>query len=213
MVAMVVTCAPLAVSLDIGEILIGSSYTHDYREMQGAQSSITNNISYAGITAREICSDSGRQEKIREILKPYINTTGRYPELRVCCYQWETLNCCRCEKCCRTIVGLILEGIDPKRAGFPIDDRTLMYIKRKLTKGEFTRTPLEVYFWKEIQGQIPPTLSHDLLNAREFFAWLKNFDIKVSAPKKSLRSRLLSKFPSGIQPLVVSSYNWVKRLR
>lgn len=213
MVAMVGTCAPLSIVFDIGEILIGSSYTGDYREMQGAQSAITNSISYAGITATEVCSDSGRQVKIREILKPYIQTTGHCPELRVCCNQWEILNCCRCEKCCRTIVGLVLEGIDPKRVGFPVGGNILKYIKGKLLEGEFTQTLLEVYFWKEIQRQIPPTLSHDIYGGREFFAWLKKFDIKASAPKKSLRNRLLSKFPSGIQSFIVSLYNWVKRLR
>ena len=75
---------------------------------------------------------------------------------------------------------MILEDIDPRTVGFPVADKILSHIKRELSSGRFTRKPLEVLFWKDIQEHIPHCLEHDLYGARAFFDWFRDLDIAVS---------------------------------
>ena len=52
----------------------------------------------------------------------FSKNTGKKIPLRVC---WESSggsNCCNCEKCWRTILGVYAEGFDPHDFGFDYDD-------------------------------------------------------------------------------------------
>jgi hypothetical protein len=203
-------CAPLSVVLTLGCVLMSSTFTeYEYQNIEGSNSLIINYIRWADVEVAQVDSESDRQEKIRELLKLHIENTGYYPTLRSCCYQWEVLNCCHCEKCLRTITGLILEGINPKKVGFPVEDNILAFVKQELQAQKFPRKPIEALFWKDIQKHIPSSLEHDLYGAREFFKWFREFDIKAPVCKESLRRmrrRFAYSIPSSIRPLAYSAY-------
>jgi hypothetical protein len=59
--------------------------------------------------------------KIHNITQ-YSKESGKKVPLRVC---WESSggsNCCNCEKCWRTILGIYAEGFEPKEFGFEYDN-------------------------------------------------------------------------------------------
>lgn len=67
-----------------------------------------------------------RQDKIK-IIADYIRS-GKKVQLRVCWEEKDGKNCSCCEKCICTIVGLLLEDIDPNIAGFNIDKNEIKNI-------------------------------------------------------------------------------------
>ncbi len=72
-----------------------------------------------------------RQEKIHHITHFY-EQTGQKISLRVC---WESAggsNCCNCEKCWRTILGIYAEGYSPHTFGFSFDKKQLRKLSRKM---------------------------------------------------------------------------------
>lgn len=62
-----------------------------------------------------------RQDKVANLVM-FSHNTGIPVNLRVC---WESKggsNCCKCEKCFRTIFAIYAEGADPREFGFNFDD-------------------------------------------------------------------------------------------
>ena len=190
--AMLSLCAPLTKD-EIGTILIGSSArAQDFKYPWGSTSFIDNKLSWADVKIVNDCTEFNRQEKIRYVLKEYIKAKESYPFLRVCNSSARAssgdLNCGKCEKCLRTISGLVLENIDPNMCGFNIDSRIFDYIKQSFVNRtlKITENPGTVLFdqtapgttqWKFIQREIPNEISHNLHNSKEFFEWFRNFDL------------------------------------
>jgi len=176
-------CAPLATVERIGMVYIASSLTHDFHYPLGLDLTTGNNISWANVKVSQDGYELTRQEKIRYAIKNYIRDTGNYPFIRVCNKKKDDkLNCSDCEKCYRAITGLVLEGIDPNNCGFTVDSRTFYSIKRKFINRKFIFPQTCVFLWKDIQRHIPETIDHNLYNSKEFFRWLKDFDIVENNP-------------------------------
>ena len=75
-----------------------------------------------------------RQDKLRNIVQFSNNAKSILP-LHVC---WETQtgkNCCKCEKCYRTMTGLILENADPVDYGFPDVEKELPLMQERMAFG------------------------------------------------------------------------------
>ena len=166
-------CAPLTTKR-IGTVLIAATHTSDFKEPWGSHPSIDNNIAWADVKVIHDGYELSRQEKIKYIAK--------YPEylthLKVCFSSGSNYNCCRCEKCLRTIIALILEGRDPKKCNFNIDDlKIFKYIKACLVKGKFEDGKNEIFMWQDIQEHIPEQFNNDMQGSKEFFTWFKGFDL------------------------------------
>lgn len=85
---------------------------------------IDNHVRFANCKVVHDGFEFGRQNKIKNIVD-YCKRTGEFIPLHVC---WESQtgeNCCHCEKCYRTMVGLIVEVEDPQNYGF---DKTQTFI-------------------------------------------------------------------------------------
>lgn len=166
-------CAPLTTK-GIGTVLIAASHTHDFKEPWGSHPSIDNNIAWADVKVIHDGYELSREDKIKYIAK--------YPEylsnLRVCFSSHSNYNCCRCEKCLRTITALILEGMDPRNCNLNIDDKKIFrYIKACLVKGRFEDGKNEIFMWTDIQKHIPEQFNNEMLGSKEFFTWFKEFDL------------------------------------
>jgi len=185
-------CAPLTCVENIGTLLLASSFTSEFNYPWGSHPLIDNNICWADTRVVHDGYEMTRQEKIRYILKEYIKKTGNYPVLRVCMnYEATGANCRKCEKCCRSITGLVLEDIDPNKCGFNVDARTLNFVKGSLINAKFfgrkalaeRRAKLinriyPVFEWEDIQNHIPEIIDNDLYDSKKFFEWFKYFDIR-----------------------------------
>lgn len=82
---------------------------------------IDNYVRFCGCNVVHDGYEFTRQMKVHNITQ-FSKNTGKKIPLRVC---WESSggsNCCNCEKCWRTILGVYAEGFDPHDFGFDYDD-------------------------------------------------------------------------------------------
>lgn len=100
----------------------------------GSDESIDGRVRFAG--ARVVHDGYGypRQAKVRNIVQ-YAAASGRKVSLRVCWASKASDNCCRCEKCFRTMTALYAENADPHAYGFHYDERTLNLAARDMRVG------------------------------------------------------------------------------
>ena len=180
-------CVPLTVVKHIGILFIAATHTQEFNYPWGSHSLIDNKLSWTDVKVVHDGYEQSRQEKIRRVLKSYIKNNRRYPPLRVCYSQFRDFNCSKCEKCCRTITGLVLENIDPNKCGFNINHNFFDFLKRNLIKGRYTFFPDEVFMWKDIQRYIPKKMSHNLYDSKEFFRWFRDFDVAINAEKRYMK--------------------------
>ncbi len=115
--------APLAWALGIKTCYIASSFTEaDKGKVTCASDpSIDNHVRFCGARVIHDGYDSCRQDKVRRIAE-YARACRTQVRLRVC---WESrggANCCRCEKCLRTMLALYAERADPNQFGFSCGD-------------------------------------------------------------------------------------------
>jgi len=146
-------------------------------------------------------SSVNRHEKISRLKKLFEDNRLH---IRVCWADTEyllkqnELNCSKCEKCLRTIASLTLEGIDPNKCGFQIDDSTFKIMKYLIEKRYLTKQHLTLW-WKPIQEAIPENITQDFHGSKSFFKWFKtiNLDSYAAEYKTSLLT-LYTIFPYWI---------------
>jgi hypothetical protein len=181
-------CAPISNTECIGNIFIASSVNPIDRKNGGIWGShplIDNRFSWGTTKIVHHGDQLSRQEKIRFVLKPYIQRTRDYPFLRVCYSQFQELNCGKCEKCMRTIAGLILEGIDPNTCGFKVDNDFFESLKEYLIANlSILQRHSNTEMWFDIQSHIPEKISADMYNSKEFFKWFRTFDLSQQSKQK-----------------------------
>lgn len=181
-------CAPLSKE-GFGTLLIASTRgpqkPGEIRPPLGSSPLIDEKISWADVKVIHDGYYLNRQQKIKYVLKKYFDSSNHL-FLRVCTEALNALNCSECKKCLPTIIGLLLEGIDPNKCGFKIDENTLLKLKSSFLNETFeifendAISPCFIYRtdeWKEIQGEIPQNITTSLYNSKEFFEWLKSFDL------------------------------------
>lgn len=203
--------APLTVVKNVGIVILASSFTRDFNFPWGSHPSLDNNICWGNTKVVHDGFDTTRQEKIMYIIREYVQETGKFPPLKVCSrYKLTGKNCGSCEKCSRTITGLLSEGVDPNKCGFNITSDSLMEIKKILESGGFfgrrgiCERPAKVinrlypiFEWEDIQKHLPKTFNQNLYDSEEFFEWFRCFDI---------RKRVTQIKPSQIPSLFLYSF-------
>ncbi len=112
--------APVAWHENIGTVYISSSFAPEYQDKYKCAShpSIDNHVRFCGTEVIHDGYNLNRQEKIRQISDFAMEKDLSVP-LHVCWEKHGGDNCCHCEKCWRTMLGLYAEGLDPRQYGFP----------------------------------------------------------------------------------------------
>ncbi len=205
--------APLTVVKSIGTLLMASGITSDYKDPEKvdfyqtpgwASNYIHGNLGWADTITLYDAIELTRQEKIGLILKEELTKKDHNFELRVCGfpYYWvakdDAINCNNCEKCWRTIVGLVVAGIDPNHCGFRIDENFFPALRHQFISNqkEFLKSEGILYLWQDIQKYIPTARdlknSKDLYNSNKFFNWFRNFDLSKRGinPNRTYTRRL-----------------------
>jgi hypothetical protein len=110
--------APLSHVYGIDKIYIASSTTKETDAFWGSTPAVDNEIKWAGVSVVHDGYEADRAEKIDTLVKFAEEKEVDFP-VKVCYSNRTTaLNCSRCDKCCRTILLIILSGTDPNRFGF-----------------------------------------------------------------------------------------------
>jgi hypothetical protein len=101
------------------------------------------------------------------------------------------LNDCICSKCLLTIAQLVIAGIDPNRCGFRVDESTFARMKAFVMSKKSLRLSQQWYGIKEL---VQNGVDFELPGSREFFKWLRDFDL-VSVERNWFYSDLYMSLP------------------
>ena len=188
--------APYAYLHGLSKIYIASSNCPADGAVRCASNPLTDNqVRFANAQVIHDGFEFSRQDKVRNIVE-YVRATADPLSVHVC---WESQsggNCCRCEKCYRTMVGLIAEGADPAEYGFEHTADTLNYLRRYLIIGcedkgvlrrqwthiqkrlkENARAVRKLPYWKQVRWMLHADFSHPESLKMPFHlrTWLSGF--------------------------------------
>ena len=126
--------APYAYLHGLSKVYIASSNCPADGPVRCSSNPLTDNhVRYANAKVVHDGFECSRQDKVRDIVD-YVKHTGDQVSLHVCWESQSGSNCCRCEKCYRTMIGLIAEGADPVDYGFSSTRSTIQNLQRYLIR-------------------------------------------------------------------------------
>jgi hypothetical protein len=172
-------CAPVTASRSIGTLIRAVMYPREYETSASAHRRINESTFWADVKTVYDCGELSRQEKIKYLC---LEENRRYLyHLHVCndSSLAGSVNCGRCEKCLRTIAGLLLEGADPATCNFNMDAGILSYLRKCFEKGKIELNSGKKYMWADIQRYIPEEIATDMYGSRDFFKWLRTYDLSA----------------------------------
>ncbi|MFZ7138730.1 MAG: hypothetical protein ACOWW1_09980 [archaeon] len=186
-------CAPIAYLHGYPKVFLGSAGEGNLA-YPDAQPIFVNELKWSGTEAFLADATVRRQDKIARIAK-YVRNSHELV-IRSCLSSAEGFNCSECHKCRRTIVGLILEDIDPNAVGFSVDKDTLSEIRRDFESGSIYLSGADILFWRDFQQRIDSKKDY-LWDNKKFFNWLAHINIEdYSIPKLSLRLKIVDQILS-----------------
>ncbi|MBW5448374.1 hypothetical protein GE107_20225 [Cohnella sp. CFH 77786] len=194
-IGMVGLCAPLAYMLGIGNLYVPSALPPKLARAvpDGSNTLINNQIRWTGTKVQLEGEELTRQDKVG-LIADYIRSRDSDLTVRVCWSNKEYGNCGRCEKCSRTIAALLAEGIDPRRAGFPVTPETVEHIRQQLPKW-LSSSELRVEYWNEVRARGMENDARIREEDRAFFAWLRSRNLSSYYRKRSAKKMLLDLIP------------------
>jgi len=195
------SCAPVAAAEGVGILRIAASRTEAFEEPWGSNPQVDEKLAWGGTRVVHDSYDLSRQQKIDSLIAPFLRGTKETIPLRACGSTKskervvrKMLNCERCEKCVRTIVGLLAGGVDPKACGFGMGYFSAESLRRGLEEGGL-RLPKSVWdLWVDIQASVRkqrPEEFPSMYDARPFFEWMRGYDLSRNLYKPSLATRVL----------------------
>lgn len=186
--------APYAYINKVSKVYIASSFTEkDKGKVTCASDPTIDN--FIRMASCKIIHDGykfTRQDKVHNIVAFKKNNNKNF-ELRVC---WESeggKNCCSCEKCYRTIYGIIAEKANPREFGFDIDN--INKIEDEL-KHKIVLSNILIPLWKDIQNRF--------IENKEFlyeqYKWI--YKINFDNINNNCRKNFINKFINKIKRII-----------
>lgn len=167
--------APIAYIMKKDIIYIAASYTVSDKGKYTCASdpTIDNYLRFCDTHIVHDGYNHSRQDKINNIIN-FSKSNKTEVKIRVC---WEAeggKNCCNCEKCWRTILGIYSAGEDPQKYGFHFDDfsKICNVIKEKSYLMRHNR----FYFYKEIQKVLHKNYSRESIDSS--LLWFYDINIE-----------------------------------
>lgn len=183
-------CAPISFDKGIHNLYIPASDNFRIDIPWGSHPSIDNNIKWAGTEVVHEGFDISRQEKIKVISK-FIKEHKKDLQIRVCWQQGHNGgNCSSCEKCCRSMVGLIVENIDPNNHGFIVPKKLTQLVKNNIIYGNWSYSINDTMTdWQDIQAHIAPNIDNSTKYS-DLLIWLKKFNFNKRKHSLFLKFRV-----------------------
>lgn len=145
--------APYVYWNGISTVYIASTNCPEDGPVRCASNPLTDNhIRFANARVVHDGFEFSRQDKAHNIVK-FVENTGNKVSLHVCWEQKNGVNCCRCEKCYRTMANLLAEGADPIDYGFEATQKTVGNMQQHITIACRNMQTLPDY-WPHIQKRI-----------------------------------------------------------
>lgn len=172
---------PIAYQAGISEVLIASSLTIGLNFLCASNLTTDSEFSYAGsgFTTHD-GFELNRQGKMAIIVK-HQQDSGNPIFMRVCSFNDH--NCCECEKCFRTILGIITEGGNIRDFGFNIEgslkDHWVEVLERKAGLMSFKSE--KFIHWPHIRKKMLD--NYENIKDKEFVDWFLNFDFDKAKRK------------------------------
>ncbi len=165
---------PIAYQAGISEIMIASSLTIGLNFYCASNLTTDSAFRYAknGFVTHD-GFELNRQGKMEVIVK-HQKATGKPFFMRVCSFHDH--NCCECEKCFRTILGIVAEGGNIKDFGFNIDGSLKEHWEQVLYRraGLMSFKSEKFIHWPHIKKKM--LQNYDKIEDKEFVDWFLNFD-------------------------------------
>ena len=166
---------PLAYKLGVKAIYIASSIPMG--EFMLCASHVTTDSEFRYADAGKCIHDGSelvRQDKVKVIVDYQKKSSKPYP-MRVCSFN--DRNCCECEKCFRTVLGLVAETADVKDFGFYLDKPLKEYWYDVM----YRRSGLmgfdsEKIHWPYIIPRMKANYDKMTQEQKEFVDWFLTFD-------------------------------------
>lgn len=170
---------PLAYKKGINEIIIASSLTTGLNFLCASNSTTDSEIRYSG--EGKILHDGfelHRQNKIH-IITDFQRKLNRPYFMRVCSFHDE--NCCHCEKCFRTVLGIVAENSDPEDFGFHINKSLKEHWQEAMNEhiALMSFTSERALHWPHIIKIMKANYTQMSTDKKEFVDWFINFDFEA----------------------------------
>lgn len=176
-IALLGLISPYTQILSLKKVYIASSFT---KEQVGnytcaSDPTIDNYVAFGNTKIVHDGYEFSRQQKIQNICR-YVKNNNQKINLRVCWQSSGGKNCCKCEKCYRTIMAIIAEKEDPRNYGFELNREKYNKMIRKLpqiVKYNFRYKIIQDRFVENYKiDEIPKELK-----------WIQKIDIKNKKSK------------------------------
>lgn len=189
--AIISAAIPVAFKLKVSCIYIASSDSPLYKKSCASSPTVDNEIRYASGRVFHDANGITRQEKTKIVANHY-SSENDYVNIRVC-FRNE-VNCCKCEKCLRTLLGLVAEGKNPRNFGFDIPNNLSEHVKEALNNEVkfFTDTFINIY-WKAIQKRMRENYQN--IEFKDLLEWFLDYDFVSNRKKSLLKYRVTNFFP------------------
>lgn len=184
-------CAPLAYATGITDLHMSPSQWEGVDLPWGSRPEIVENVAWSGTTTNLVGYERTRQERVQGIAD-YVKTADPDLELVVCSDETGD-NCGRCEKCCRTAVGLLLAGLDPNDHGIPFDSETFFHVRNQFEGGNWEfRKDEHVHHWEDLQSHAV-VAETQFEGTRQFLEWLReaNFESYADRRREPIRDSVV----------------------
>ncbi len=127
--------APISHILGLNKVYIASSFHISQKGQYKCASdpTIDNFVKFSDSQVIHDGYELTRQDKVNNITA-FSKKTGRKIQLRVC---WKSIggtNCCFCEKCFRTMLGIYAQGFNPRDFGFDCTEEEFSDLCKKMKK-------------------------------------------------------------------------------
>ncbi len=180
--------APLMLIKGYPVLLHGSTITWEFNFPAAANPFIDNNIKFAHARLEHDLFDMNRLEKCDYLcqLKKQ-KKISETPAIRVCEDPKLVGNCCKCQKCIRTILEFIVIGEDPKDYGFKVDTQKIIDQSKKFMS-EHSNGATTVWHFMHIQRKLQERYNRGE-TIPEGLLWILsyNFKQKITADIKNQR--------------------------
>lgn len=199
--------APYVYLEGISVLYMASTYSPEQRKGYGWASDprVDNHVYFVGCEVIHDQADYTRQDKVEHIVEYALQNHVDLP-LRVCWITSGGKNCCHCEKCYRTIMGLLACGANPGNFGLQVTRTDLKAVKSYLER-EVLLSEGDISFWKEIQTGF--VKNKGKVRVPDECNWIYTYDFnKVNA---NFRKRLLQLYYRGRRMLSPLKHYLFKR--
>jgi len=190
--AILSAAVPGAYARRVGRMYIASSNSPAYPMPCASDPKVDNEFRFG--TAGAVVHDGyelTRQDKVKTLVD-YFAATGERVDVRVC-FRKEA-NCCGCEKCLRTMGGILAEGRDPREFGFPVAGDLFAHFRLRLNEEvKFFSDAFISMYWSRIQARMRE--NYERVPDRRLADWLLAYDFKAERRKSLFRYRVKNFVP------------------